>query len=163
MKNFPTFVVPAGWLVCAPSNLYQVDPASPPLFALKQLIRYPTPLRMVRFSQPFPLPFVTVVFKGLEVRAFFAVAEFVIAVRAVLDEATAVIAVEDETTALSAVLFPMIAAIAVEDETTALSAVLFPMIAAIAVEDDTTALSAVAFAMIAAIAVEDAATAAIAT
>lgn len=51
------------------------------------------PLRMVRFSQPFPLPFVTVVFKGLEVRAFFAVAEFVIAVRAVLDEATAVIAV----------------------------------------------------------------------
>ena len=133
MKNFPTFVVPAGWLVCAPSNLYQVDPASPPLFALKQLIRYPMPLRMVRFSQPFPLPFVTVVFKGLEVRAFFAVAEFVIAVRAVLDEATAVIAVEDETTALSAVLFPMIAAIAVEDETTALSAVLFPMIAAIAV------------------------------
>ena len=143
MKNFPTFVVPAGWLVCAPSNLYQVDPASPPLFALKQLIRYPMPLRMVRFSQPFPLPFVTVVFKGLEVRAFFAVAEFVIAVRAVLDEATAVIAVEDAATA----------AIAVEDETTALSAVLFPMIAAIAVEDDTTALSAVAFAITAAIAV----------
>ena len=51
------------------------------------------PLRMVRVSQPFPLPFVTVVFKGLEARAFFAVAEFVIAVRAVLDEATAVIAV----------------------------------------------------------------------
>ena len=51
------------------------------------------PLRMVRFSQPFPLPFVTVFFKGLEARAFFAVAEFVIAVRAVLDEATAVIAV----------------------------------------------------------------------
>ena len=123
MKNFPTFVVPAGWLVCAPSNLYQVDPASPPLFALKQLIRYPMPLRMVRFSQPFPLPFVTVVFKGLEVRAFFAVAEFVIAVRAVLDEATAVIAVEDETTALSAVLFPMIAAIAVEDAATAAIAV----------------------------------------
>ena len=123
MKNFPTFVVPAGWLVCAPSNLYQVDPASPPLFALKQLIRYPMPLRMVRFSQPFPLPFVTVVFKGLEVRAFFAVAEFVIAVRAVLDEATAVIAVEDETTALSAVLFPMIAAIAVEDAATAVIAV----------------------------------------
>ena len=133
MKNFPTFVVPAGWLVCAPSNLYQVDPASPPLFALKQLIRYPMPLRMVRFSQPFPLPFVTVVFKGLEVRAFFAVAEFVIAVRAVLDEATAVIAVEDDTTALSAVAFAITAAIAVEDETTALSAVLFPMIAAIAV------------------------------
>ena len=123
MKNFPTFVVPAGWLVCAPSNLYQVDPASPPLFALKQLIRYPMPLRMVRFSQPFPLPFVTVVFKGLEVRAFFAVAEFVIAVRAVLDEATAAIAVEDETTALSAVLFPMIAAIAVWDEATAVIAV----------------------------------------
>ena len=123
MKNFPTFVVPAGWLVCAPSNLYQVDPASPPLFALKQLIRYPMPLRMVRFSQPFPLPFVTVVFKGLEVRAFFAVAEFVIAVRAVLDEATAVIAVEDETTALSAVLFPMIAAIAVKDAATAVIAV----------------------------------------
>ena len=162
MKNFPTFVVPAGWLVCAPSNLYQVDPASPPLFALKQLIRYPMPLRMVRFSQPFPLPFVTVVFKGLEVRAFFAVAEFVIAVRAVLgeataviavwDEATAVIAVEDETTALSAVLFPMIAAIAVEDAATA----------AIAVEDDTTALSAVAFAITAAIAVWDEATAVIA-
>ena len=93
MKNFPTFVVPAGWLVCAPSNLYQVDPASPPLFALKQLIRYPMPLRMVRFSQSFLLPFVTVVFKGLEARAFFAVAEFMIAVRAVLDEATAVIAV----------------------------------------------------------------------
>ena len=113
MKNFPTFVVPAGWLVCAPSNLYQVDPASPPLFALKQLIRYPMPLRMVRFSQPFPLPFVTVVFKGLEVRAFFAVAEFVIAVRAVLDEATAVIAVEDAATA----------AIAVWDEATAVIAV----------------------------------------
>ena len=143
MKNFPTFVVPAGWLVCAPSNLYQVDPASPPLFALKQLIRYPMPLRMVRFSQPFPLPFVTVVFKGLEVRAFFAVAEFVIAVRAVLDEATAVIAVEDETTALSAVLFPMIAAIAVWDDTTALSAVALPMIAAIAVEDAATAAIAV--------------------
>ena len=123
MKNFPTFVVPAGWLVCAPSNLYQVDPASPPLFALKQLIRYPMPLRMVRFSQPFPLPFVTVVFKGLEVRAFFAVAEFVIAVRAVLDEATAVIAVEDAATAV----------IAVEDDTTALSAVAFAITAAIAV------------------------------
>ena len=81
------------------------------------------PLRMVRFSQPFPLPFVTVVFKGLEARAFFAVAEFVIAVRAVLDAAIAAIAVEDDA----------IAAIAVEDETTALSAVLFPMIAAIAV------------------------------
>ena len=143
MKNFPTFVVPAGWLVCAPSNLYQVDPASPPLFALKQLIRYPMPLRMVRFSQPFPLPFVTVVFKGLEVRAFFAVAEFVIAVRAVLDEATAVIAVEDDTTALSAVLLLITAVIAVEDETTALSAVLFPMIAAIAVWDDATAVIAV--------------------
>ena len=142
MKNFPTFVVPAGWLVCAPSNLYQVDPASPPLFALKQLIRYPMPLRMVRFSQPFPLPFVTVVFKGLEVRAFFAVAEFVIAVRAVLDEATAVIAVEDAATAV----------IAVEDDTTALSAVAFAITAAIAVEDAATA----------AIAVEDAATAAIA-
>ena len=51
------------------------------------------PLRMVRFSQLFPLPFVTVFFKGLEARAFFAVAEFVIAVRAVLDEATAAIAV----------------------------------------------------------------------
>ena len=51
------------------------------------------PLRMVRFSQSFLLPFVTVVFKGLEARAFFAVAEFVIAVRAVLDEAMAVIAV----------------------------------------------------------------------
>ena len=123
MKNFPTIVVPAGWLVCAPSNLYQVDPASPPLFALKQLIRYPMPLRMVRFSQPFPLPFVTVVFKGLEVRAFFPVAEFVIAVRAVLDEATAVIAVEDAATA----------AIAVEDDTTALSAVAFAITAAIAV------------------------------
>ena len=119
MKNFPTFVVPAGWLVCAPSNLYQVDPASPPLFALKQLIRYPMPLRMVRFSQPFPLPFVTVVFKGLEVRAFFAVAEFVIAVRAVLDDATAAIAVWDDTTALSAVALPMIAAIAVWDAATA--------------------------------------------
>ncbi len=81
------------------------------------------PLRMVRFSQSFLLPFVTVVFKGLEARAFFAVAEFVIAVRAVLDEATAAIAVWDAA----------IAAIAVEDETTALSAVLFPMIAAIAV------------------------------
>ena len=81
------------------------------------------PLRMVRFSQSFLLPFVTVVFKGLEARAFFAVAEFVIAVRAVLDEATAAIAVEDAATAV----------IAVEDETTALSAVLFPMIAAIAV------------------------------
>ena len=78
---------------------------------------------MVRFSQSFLLPFVTVVFKGLEARAFFAVAEFVIAVRAVLDEATAAIAVWDAA----------IAAIAVEDETTALSAVLFPMIAAIAV------------------------------
>ena len=129
MKNFPTFVVPAGWLVCAPSNLYQVDPASPPLFALKQLIRYPMPLRMVRFSQPFPLPFVTVVFKGLEVRAFFAVAEFVIAVRAVLDEATAVIAVWDEATAV----------IAVEDDTTALSAVAFAITAAIAVWDAATA------------------------
>ena len=162
MKNFPTFVVPAGWLVCAPSNLYQVDPASPPLFALKQLIRYPMPLRMVRFSQPFPLPFVTVVFKGLEVRAFFAVAEFVIAVRAVLDEATAVIAVEDDTTALSAVAFAITAAIAVEDETTALSAVLFPMIAAIAVEDAATAAIAVWDEATAVIAVEDAATAAIA-
>ena len=60
------------------------------------------PLRMVRFSQPFPLPFVTVVFKGLEARAFFAVAEFVIAVRAVLDAAIAAIAVEDDTTVLSA-------------------------------------------------------------
>ena len=139
MKNFPTFVVPAGWLVCAPSNLYQVDPASPPLFALKQLIRYPMPLRMVRFSQPFPLPFVTVVFKGLEVRAFFAVAEFVIAVRAVLDEATAVIAVEDETTALSAVLFPMIAAIAVEDDAIAAIAVWDEATAVIAVWDDATA------------------------
>ena len=139
MKNFPTFVVPAGWLVCAPSNLYQVDPASPPLFALKQLIRYPMPLRMVRFSQPFPLPFVTVVFKGLEVRAFFAVAEFVIAVRAVLDEATAVIAVWDEATAVIAVEDAATAVIAVEDETTALSAVLFPMIAAIAVWDAATA------------------------
>ena len=69
------------------------------------------------------MPFVTVVFKGLEARAFFAVAEFVIAVRAVLDDATAAIAVWDDA----------IAAIAVEDETTALSAVLFPMIAAIAV------------------------------
>ena len=71
------------------------------------------PLRMVRFSQSFLLPFVTVVIKGLEARAFFAVAEFVIAVRAVLDEATAVIAVEDDTTALSAVAFAMIAVIAV--------------------------------------------------
>ncbi|RHV77118.1 hypothetical protein DXB06_00630 [Butyricicoccus sp. OF13-6] len=61
------------------------------------------PLRMVRFSQPFPLPFVTVVFKGLEARAFFAVAEFVIAVRAVLDDATAAIAVEDDATAAIAV------------------------------------------------------------
>lgn len=71
------------------------------------------PLRMVRVSQLFPLPFVTVVFKGLEARAFFAVAEFVIAVRAVLDEATAAIAVWDDTTALSAVALPMIAVIAV--------------------------------------------------
>ena len=77
------------------------------------------PLRMVRFSQPFPLPFVTVVFKGLEARAFFAVAEFVIAVRAVLDEATAAIAVEDDTTALSAVLLLITAVIAVEDDATA--------------------------------------------
>ena len=68
---------------------------------------------MVRFSQSFLLPFVTVVFKGLEARAFFAVTEFVIAVRAVLDEATAVIAVEDDTTALSAVLLLITAAIAV--------------------------------------------------
>ena len=88
---------------------------------------------MVRFSQLFPLPFVTVVFKGLEVRAFFAVAEFVIAVRAVLDDATAAIAVEDDAIAAIAVWDDAIAAIAVEDETTALSAVLFPMIAAIAV------------------------------
>ena len=143
MKNFPTFVVPAGWLVCAPSNLYQVDPASPPLFALKQLIRYPMPLRMVRFSQPFPLPFVTVVFKGLEVRAFFAVAEFVIAVRAVLDEATAVIAVEDDTTALSAVAFAITAAIAVEDAATAVIAVEDAATAAIAVWDEATAVIAV--------------------
>ena len=143
MKNFPTFVVPAGWLVCAPSNLYQVDPASPPLFALKQLIRYPMPLRMVRFSQPFPLPFVTVVFKGLEVRAFFAVAEFVIAVRAVLDEATAVIAVEDDTTALSAVAFAITAAIAVEDAATAAIAVWDEATAVIAVEDAATAVIAV--------------------
>ncbi len=71
------------------------------------------PLRMVRFSQSFLLPFVTVVFKGLEVRAFFAVAEFVIAVRAVLDDATAAIAVWDEATA----------AIAVWDEATAVIAV----------------------------------------
>ena len=71
------------------------------------------PLRMVRFSQSFLLPFVTVVFKGLEARAFFAVAEFMIAVRAVLDEATAVIAVEDDTTALSAILLLITAAIAV--------------------------------------------------
>ena len=143
MKNFPTFVVPAGWLVCAPSNLYQVDPASPPLFALKQLIRYPMPLRMVRFSQPFPLPFVTVVFKGLEVRAFFAVAEFVIAVRAVLDEATAVIAVEDDTTALSAVAFAITAAIAVEDAATAAIAVWDEATAVIAVWDEATAVIAV--------------------
>ena len=61
------------------------------------------PLRMVRFSQSFLLPFVTVVFKGLEARAFFAVAEFMIAVWAVLDEATAVIAVWDEATAAIAV------------------------------------------------------------
>ena len=81
------------------------------------------PLRMVRFSQPFPLPFVTVVFKGLEVRAFFAVAEFVIAVRAVLDDATAAIAVWDDATA----------AIAVEDDTTALSAILLLITAVIAV------------------------------
>ena len=81
------------------------------------------PLRMVRFSQPFPLPFVTVVFKGLEARAFFAVAEFVIAVRAVLDAAIAAIAVEDAATAV----------IAVEDDTTALSAALLPITAAIAV------------------------------
>ena len=71
------------------------------------------PLRMVRFSQSFLLPFVTVVFKGLEARAIFAVAEFVIAVRAVLDAATAVIAVEDDTTALSAVALLITAAIAV--------------------------------------------------
>ena len=71
------------------------------------------PLRMVRFSQPFTLPFVTVVFKGLEVRAFFAVAEFVIAVRAVLDDATAAIAVWDEATAVIAVEDDAIAAIAV--------------------------------------------------
>ena len=81
------------------------------------------PLRMVRFSQSFLLPFVTVVFKGLEARAFFAVTEFVIAVRAVLDEATAVIAVEDDTTALSAVLLLITAAIAVWDEATAAIAV----------------------------------------
>ncbi len=54
------------------------------------MISLPMPLRMVRFSQLFPLPFVTVFFKGLEARAFFAVAESVIAVRAVFDEATAV-------------------------------------------------------------------------
>ena len=71
------------------------------------------PLRMVRFSQPFPLPFVTVVFKGLEARAFFAVAEFVIAVRAVLDAAIAAIAVEDEATAAIAVWDEATAAIAV--------------------------------------------------
>ena len=71
------------------------------------------PLRMVRFSQPFPLPFVTVVFKGLEARAFFAVAEFVIAVRAVLDDATAAIAVEDDAIAAIAVWDDAIAAIAV--------------------------------------------------
>ena len=81
------------------------------------------PLRMVRVSQLFPLPFVTVVFKGLEARAFFAVAEFVIAVRAVLDEATAAIAVWDDTTALSAVALPMIAVIAVWDDATAVIAV----------------------------------------
>ena len=78
---------------------------------------------MVRFSQPFPLPFVTVVFKGLEARAFFAVAEFVIAVRAVLDAAIAAIAVEDDTTALSAALLPITAAIAVWDAATAAIAV----------------------------------------
>ena len=61
------------------------------------------PLRMVRFSQPFPLPFVTVVFKGLEARAFFAVAEFVIAVRAVLFAMIATIAVEDDAIAAIAV------------------------------------------------------------
>ena len=77
------------------------------------------PLRMVRFSQPFPLPFVTVVFKGLEARAFFAVAEFVIAVRAVLDDATAAIAVEDAAIAAIAVWDAAIAAIAVEDDATA--------------------------------------------
>ena len=77
------------------------------------------PLRMVRFSQSFLLPFVTVVFKGLEARAFFAVAEFMIAVRAVLDEATAVIAVEDDTTALSAILLLITAVIAVWDAATA--------------------------------------------
>ncbi len=71
------------------------------------------PLRMVRFSQPFPLPFVTVVFKGLEARAFFAVAEFVIAVRAVLDDATAAIAVWDAVIAAIAVWDAVIAAIAV--------------------------------------------------
>ena len=49
------------------------------------------------------MPFVTVFFKGLEARAFFAVAEFVIAVRAVLDEATAAIAVEDDAIAAIAV------------------------------------------------------------
>ena len=81
------------------------------------------PLRMVRFSQSFLLPFVTVVFKGLEARAFFAVAEFMIAVRAVLDEATAALAVWDAATA----------DMAADDDTTALSAVLFAMIAAIAV------------------------------
>lgn len=48
---------------------------------------------MVRVSQLFPLPFVTVVFKGLEARALFAVAELVIAVRAALEAATAAIAV----------------------------------------------------------------------
>ena len=68
---------------------------------------------MVRVSQLFPLPFVTVVFKGLEARAVFAVAELVIAVRAALEAATAAIAVEDDTTALSAVLLAITAAIAV--------------------------------------------------
>ena len=68
---------------------------------------------MVRVSQLFPLPFVTVVFKGLEARALFAVAEFVIAVRAALEAATAAIAVEDDTTALRAVLLAITAAIAV--------------------------------------------------
>ena len=77
------------------------------------------PLRMVRFSQSFLLPFVTVVFKGLEARAFFAVAEFVIAVRAVLDEATAAIAVEDDAIAAIAVWDAATAAIAVEDDATA--------------------------------------------
>lgn len=58
---------------------------------------------MVRVSQLFPLPFVTVVFKGLEARAVFAVAEFVIAVRAALEAATAAIAVEDDAIAAIAV------------------------------------------------------------